>query len=47
MTSERASFTKAEREYIKGIDLNLTFQRLVSSMATRREADRPGWKHDF
>ena len=29
VTSERATFTKAEREYVKGMVRNLSFQRLT------------------
>jgi hypothetical protein len=39
VTSERASFTKAEREYVKGLVRNLSFQRL-----TDREIVQ--WLHD-
>ena len=39
MTSKRATFTKPEREYVKGIVHNLSFQRL-----TDREIVQ--WLHD-
>jgi methionine synthase II (cobalamin-independent) len=39
VTSERATFRKAEREYVKGMIRNLSFQRL-----TDREIVQ--WLHD-
>ncbi|MGA7977455.1 MAG: hypothetical protein WB975_09480, partial [Nitrososphaeraceae archaeon] len=39
VTSERASFTKAEREYVKGVVHNLSLQRLTDRQIVR-------WLHD-
>ncbi len=39
MTSERATFTKSEREYVKGIVHNLSFQRLTDQEITQ-------WLHE-
>ena len=39
MTVERTTFTKAEREYVKGIVHNLSFQRLTDQEIVQ-------WLHD-
>ena len=39
VTSKRATFTKLEREYVKGIVYNLSFQRLTDQEIVQ-------WFHD-
>ena len=39
VTSKRATFTKAEREYVKGMVHNLSFQRLTDHEIVQ-------WLHD-
>jgi hypothetical protein len=34
MTTERASYTKAQREYVRGIVSNLSLQRLIDRHST-------------